>query len=54
MIVSNKGTCLNPRDDAIGIIRSDFTICSNPSNSLDESCIRGSDNEIDNCGFRYV
>ncbi|KAF8545242.1 hypothetical protein BDD12DRAFT_722282 [Trichophaea hybrida] len=51
MIVSNNATCLHPRNDAIGIIRSDFTICSNPSNSLDESCIQGSDNEIDNCGF---
>ena len=51
MIVSNKDTCQDPRKDAIGIIRSDFTICSNPANSLDNSCIRGSDNEVDNCGF---
>ena len=51
MIVSNDATCSDPRQDAIGIIRSDFTICSNPSDSLDNSCIRGSDNEVDNCGF---
>ncbi|KAI5801919.1 hypothetical protein FPQ18DRAFT_250703 [Pyronema domesticum] len=51
MIVSNDDTCHNPRQDAIGIIRSDFTICSNPADSLDNSCIRGNDNEKDNCGF---
>ena len=51
MIVSNQDTCQDPRKDAIGIIRSDFTICSNPANSLDNSCIRGNDNEVDNCGF---
>lgn len=54
MIVSNDDTCHNPRQDAIGIIRSDFTICSNPADSLDNSCIRGNDNEKDNCGFGYL
>jgi len=54
IILSNNATCGDPRGDAIGIIRSDFTICSNPANSLGESCINGSDNEPDNCGFRLV
>ena len=52
MIVSNPDTCYNANDDAIGIIRSDLAICSNPSDSLDVSCVKGTDNEIDNCGYK--
>jgi hypothetical protein len=54
MIVSNPDTCSSANQRTIGIIRSDFTICSNPADSLDKSCIQGSDNEPENCGFRYV
>ncbi|KAA8896470.1 hypothetical protein FN846DRAFT_900280 [Sphaerosporella brunnea] len=52
MIVSNPDTCSNSNEQTIGIIRSDFTICSNPAASLDESCIEGNQNESENCGFR--
>ncbi|KAI5847596.1 hypothetical protein BZA05DRAFT_405346 [Tricharina praecox] len=51
MIVSNPDTCSNARDDAFSIVFSDYTICS-PPDSLDQSCILGSDNEYENCGFR--
>jgi hypothetical protein len=54
MIALNPDTCSNADSDTIDLIRSDFTICSNPADSLGSSCIKGGENEPDNCGFRYV
>ena len=50
LIVANPELCGTPNDDYIGEIRSDFTICSNPEDSLG-SCTEGSENEPEECGF---
>lgn len=52
--MSNPDTCSSRNSDAYGIIRSDFTICSNFEGSLDKSCVKGFDNESENCGYRYA
>ena len=50
-IVVNTKLCNAPQSRVIPQIRSDFTICSQPSNALSGSCIPGSLNEPDTCGF---
>ncbi|OQE31528.1 hypothetical protein PENSTE_c001G04463 [Penicillium steckii] len=50
-IVVNKNLCSSTDQDYMTQIRSQFTICSSPSDSLSGSCIKGSDNEPHNCGF---
>ncbi|GLI74348.1 hypothetical protein PoHVEF18_002585 [Penicillium ochrochloron] len=51
-IMVNKELCPKTTKDYMREIRSDFTICSNPADSLTGSCVSGSDNEPNNCGFR--
>ncbi|OOQ85467.1 SH3 domain protein [Penicillium brasilianum] len=50
-IMVNKQLCPKTTKDYMKQIRSDFTICSNPADSLTGSCISGSANEPNNCGF---
>ncbi|KAI5463263.1 hypothetical protein BGZ63DRAFT_352859 [Mariannaea sp. PMI_226] len=51
-ITSDKQLCSDPRADVLGLIRSDFAICSLPEGALDGStCISGMDNESTNCGY---
>lgn len=52
-IMINKNLCprINGNKNYMDEIRSDFTICSNPKNSLSTTCVDGSTNEPDNCGF---
>lgn len=52
-IMINKNLCssINPAVDYMAQIRSDFTVCSNPKNSLSGTCVEGSVNEPHNCGF---
>ncbi|KAI9893063.1 MAG: hypothetical protein M1814_000610 [Vezdaea aestivalis] len=50
-IVSMSALCSNPARNAIDQIRADFTVCALPSNSLSGSCISGSSNEVNTCGF---
>lgn len=52
IIVSNDDICPNVNQDIYAMIRSDFAICSEPTDALDRSCISGVENEKDNCGFR--
>lgn len=50
-IMVNKQLCPDVNKSYMDEIRSDFTICSNPADSLTGSCVKGADNEPDNCGF---
>ncbi|KAJ5677793.1 uncharacterized protein N7477_003426 [Penicillium maclennaniae] len=50
-IMINKNLCTSIDMKYMAQIRSDFTICSNPSGSLTGSCVEGSTNEPNNCGF---
>lgn len=50
-IMINKDLCPSTDKKYMDQIRSDFTICSNPSSSLTGSCVDGSTNEPNNCGF---
>lgn len=51
MINKNLCSSISSATDYIAQIRSDFTICSGPANSLSSTCIEGSVNEPHNCGF---
>lgn len=51
IIISDSQLCSNPGSNAISQIRADFTNCALPSDSLTGSCVEGSTNEPDNCGF---
>ncbi|EHK43344.1 hypothetical protein TRIATDRAFT_182318, partial [Trichoderma atroviride IMI 206040] len=50
-ITADTALCGSPSSDLNKLIRADFTVCSNPEQALSSSCIVGSDNEPDNCGF---
>ncbi|PTB45636.1 hypothetical protein M441DRAFT_23801 [Trichoderma asperellum CBS 433.97] len=50
-ITADTALCGNPNSDLNKLIRADFTVCSNPEQALSSSCVVGSDNEPDNCGF---
>ncbi|KAJ5689973.1 hypothetical protein N7462_004365 [Penicillium macrosclerotiorum] len=50
-IMVNTDLCPETDKNYIQQIRSDFTICSQPADSLTGSCVEGSTNEPDNCGF---
>lgn len=53
MIVADSALCSSPSSNADSQIRADFTNCALPAGSLSggSSCIEGSTNEPDNCGF---
>ncbi|PYH98044.1 hypothetical protein BO71DRAFT_406516 [Aspergillus ellipticus CBS 707.79] len=51
-IVTNTDLCTGKASDYMAQIRSDFTICSLPADSLTITCITGAENEPNNCGFR--
>ncbi|KAG4027651.1 hypothetical protein MFRU_028g00730 [Monilinia fructicola] len=51
IIIADRQLCSNPGNNAISQIRADFTNCALPSDSLTGSCVEGSTNEPDNCGF---
>ncbi|KAF7717541.1 Uncharacterized protein PECH_005469 [Penicillium ucsense] len=50
-IMVNKRLCPQINKSYMSEIRSDFAICSNPSDSLTGSCVKGADNEPEYCGF---
>lgn len=50
-IMINKNLCSSTDKKYMDQIRSDFTICSNPTGSLTAGCVDGSTNEPNNCGF---
>ncbi|KAJ5587565.1 uncharacterized protein N7459_003330 [Penicillium hispanicum] len=50
-IMMNTDLCSSTNKNYMKQIRSDFTICSQPADSLTGSCVDGSANEPDNCGF---
>lgn len=50
-IAVNSKFCPSPNDDFMKQIRSDFTVCALPADSLTGTCISGADNEPDNCGY---
>ncbi|KAL2070746.1 hypothetical protein VTL71DRAFT_13772 [Oculimacula yallundae] len=51
IIIANNALCTNPGANADAQIRADFTNCALPAQSLTGSCIDGSANEANNCGF---
>ncbi|PGH05579.1 hypothetical protein AJ79_06746 [Helicocarpus griseus UAMH5409] len=51
LIAVNSDLCGTPKPSYMNEIRSDFTVCSNPKDSLTETCISGDENEPDECGF---
>ncbi|KAF7155480.1 hypothetical protein CNMCM6106_004626 [Aspergillus hiratsukae] len=51
-IVVNTNLCRTPGSNYMSQIRSDFTICSLPADSLTGTCISGADNEPQECGYR--
>lgn len=50
-IVTNSDLCPGLSDDYMSQIRSDFTVCALPADSLTGTCISGADNEPDECGY---
>lgn len=53
-IVADKSTCGVSKVDYTSMIKSDFTICAQPENSLKKAlCVDAALNEGYNCGFRY-
>lgn len=50
-IVINSNLCSSTDKNYMDQIRSDFEICSHPSRALTGSCVDGSTNEPDNCGY---
>lgn len=50
-IVVNSDLCPGESSDYMSQIRSDFTVCALPADSLAGSCISGAENEPDECGF---
>ncbi|EWC47975.1 hypothetical protein DRE_02857 [Drechslerella stenobrocha 248] len=51
IIVSDPGICNSTRPDKLDQVRSDFTICALPADSLSGRCIPAVDNESKNCGY---
>ncbi|RAK75819.1 SH3 domain protein [Aspergillus fijiensis CBS 313.89] len=51
-IITDSDLCPERADDYMAQIRSDFTICALPADSITVSCVAGADNEPENCGFR--
>ncbi|KAF4219593.1 hypothetical protein CNMCM8980_004368 [Aspergillus fumigatiaffinis] len=51
-IVVNADLCRTTGSNYMSQIRSDFTICSLPADSLTGTCISGADNEPHECGYR--
>ncbi|KAM3074595.1 hypothetical protein ACMFMG_008025 [Clarireedia jacksonii] len=51
IIAADSQLCSSPSSNAVSQIRADFTNCALPANSLMGTCIQGSTNEPDNCGF---
>ncbi|CUS14348.1 unnamed protein product [Tuber aestivum] len=51
IIISNEDTCGSSSANTLDFIRSDFTICALPSDSLSGRCIQGEENESYNCGY---
>lgn len=51
-LTSDTDLCSNPVNDLTSLIRGDFATCSNPGQALSgTTCIDGSENESQNCGF---
>ncbi|KAJ5713030.1 uncharacterized protein N7483_010211 [Penicillium malachiteum] len=50
-IIVNSNLCSSHASNYMSQIRSDFTICASPADSLTGSCVEGATNEPDNCGF---
>ena len=50
-IVVNSDLCPGSSDDYMDQIRSDFTVCALPADSLTGTCISGADNEPEQCGY---
>ncbi|KAJ6144989.1 hypothetical protein N7470_008884 [Penicillium chermesinum] len=50
-IVINPELCASTDKNYMDQIRSDFEICAHPSRALTGSCVEGSTNEPDNCGY---
>lgn len=51
-IVTDTNLCSEKASDYMSQIRSDFTICALPADSLTVTCITGAENEPKNCGYR--
>ncbi|KAL2825567.1 hypothetical protein BDW59DRAFT_70599 [Aspergillus cavernicola] len=51
-IVVNDELCSERRSDYLNQIRSDFTVCTGPADSLTGTCISAADNEPNECGYR--
>ncbi|KAF7886164.1 hypothetical protein EAF00_010267 [Botryotinia globosa] len=51
IIIADSQLCSSPGSNAISQIRADFTNCALPSDSLTGSCVEGSTNEPDSCGY---
>ncbi|PWY79293.1 hypothetical protein BO70DRAFT_58247 [Aspergillus heteromorphus CBS 117.55] len=51
-IVTDTDLCSAKASDYMAQIRSDFTICALPADSLTTTCITGAENEPENCGYR--
>ncbi|KAL3476081.1 hypothetical protein BJX99DRAFT_146949 [Aspergillus californicus] len=51
-IVMNSDLCSERRSDYLTQIRSDFTVCTGPTDSLTGTCISAADNEPSECGYR--
>ncbi|QDS74517.1 hypothetical protein FKW77_007339 [Venturia effusa] len=49
--IAASSLCGTPSSNALSQIRADFTTCALPNDSLSGSCIRGVQNEPNNCGF---
>ncbi|KAK4110005.1 hypothetical protein N656DRAFT_791530 [Canariomyces notabilis] len=51
-VVGDSNLCASPGSNAQSQIRADFTNCALPANALSSrDCIRGVDNEPENCGY---
>ncbi|KAK6497694.1 hypothetical protein TWF481_012098 [Arthrobotrys musiformis] len=51
IIASDPLTCNSTRSDKTDQIRSDFTICALPADSLSGNCVPAIENENSNCGY---
>ncbi|KMU89596.1 hypothetical protein CIHG_07402 [Coccidioides immitis H538.4] len=51
LVAVNPDLCGTPKSNFMDQIRSDFTICANPADSLTGKCISGSENEPAECGY---
>lgn len=50
-IAVDSDLCSDPNGNFMDQIRSDFTVCALPADSITGTCISGSDNEPNNCGY---